>query len=268
MPIKLEVPVFGPDSAIQAVPLDVSRLELNARGSYPAGGLTPLLEDLIPLASLDVPLRIMIRPRGPPADGRDFIYTDAEFSQMDADIARLRESGLLSVDRGDGFVFGIIVEDGSDQSSVADKRLPCFVDKGRCASLVRAARPFKTVFHRAFDEIVSSGDHVANSDAPSWSRALDDVSACGFDGILTSGGLGRAVDNLDTLEKVVDKAETLGVEIIVGGGVRKSNVREIVERLDLGRKRGSILVHSACLSGTGGEVVDTGEVHGLLGSLV
>ncbi|KAI1505668.1 copper homeostasis CutC domain-containing protein [Biscogniauxia marginata] len=288
--VGLEVPVFGPSAAKRAVYLGASCVELNAAGSYAAGGLTPSLADLECVADLDVPLRIMIRPRGPPSRERDFIYHKEEFLQMARDIHQFKKSGLLREERGDGFVFGILkeaisthlqdkpIETASNFGNVQQRKHTqlgqqeasthtprCWVDVERCTHLVKACRPFKAVFHRAFDEIVSSSeDSTVLSEHNSWDKALDDLSVCGFNAILTSGGLGKAIQNVTTLRSIIRKAEELGIEIIIGGGVRKTNIGELVERLELGTEDHRTIVHSACLSGDSGEEVDEDEVQGIV----
>ncbi|KAI8633253.1 hypothetical protein F5Y19DRAFT_462334 [Xylariaceae sp. FL1651] len=272
--LGLEIPAFGAPAAHDAVVLGATRIELNALGSYNDGGLSPSVEDLqcfSRAANPKIPLRIMIRPRGPPfvnplskarnGDERDFLYRNEEFEMMEASIRAVKDTGLLKADRGDGFVFGILEEEGT----VGWK---CWVDKKRCTRLVQEARPFKAVFHRAFDEIVSCDSPASEKPAmPSWETGLKDVAACGFDGILTSGGLGKAINNIETLGKIIQKAETLGVEIIIGGGVRTANVGELIRRLGLREKAGSVYLHSACLYGDGREDIHTEEVQGILAQL-
>ncbi|KAI1087535.1 hypothetical protein F5B19DRAFT_63899 [Rostrohypoxylon terebratum] len=270
MGVGLEIPVFGADAALKAVELGASRIELNAKGSYPDGGLTPSLDDLQRVAHLPIPVRIMIRPRGPlpQKDTRDFIYSEEEFKQMEADIRRFKESGLLNEERGDGFVFGILKEDSprNDQCWVEEDR--CWVDKDRCSHLVGIARPLKVVFHRAFDEIVSCDDDGSDIDSRyAWKTGLNHLAACGFNAILTSGGVGRAADNIAMLDNIITKAETLGIEIIVGGGIRKYNVAELSQRLKLSERGKSTFVHSACLSNTESEDIDADEVINILSQL-
>ncbi|KAI1477611.1 hypothetical protein F4774DRAFT_194387 [Daldinia eschscholtzii] len=269
MAIGLEIPVFGANAAAKAIELGATRIELNASGSYPDGGLTPSLRDLEVVADSKVPIRMMIRPRGPPSEpqARDFVYSDEEFEQMEASIQRFKETGLLEEARGDGFVFGILKE-SRDATEAGIHGRECWVDKERCKRLVAAARPFKTVFHRAFDEIVSCEESdIAIDDRHAWRMALDDLAACGFNGVLTSGGLGNAVRNLAILEQVIARAEALGIEIIVGGGVRKHNIQHLYKQLNLKGRESSIYVHSACLSGTDSEYVDAEEVTGILSQL-
>ncbi|KAH8166675.1 hypothetical protein CIB48_g1576 [Xylaria polymorpha] len=269
--LGLEIPAFGASAAFSATTLGATRIELNAQGSYGEGGLTPSIEDLkqfVSSSSQRCPLRIMIRPRGPPsmsslleASGvgkRDFHYNDEEFDTMEAGIMAFKSSGLLNANKGDGFVFGILGQDGHR----------CWVDKKRCTHLVQIAQPFKCVFHRAFDEIVScDGPSSDGSTQFPWETGIEDIAACGFDGILTSGGLGKAIDNIQMLESVIRKAKTLHIEIIVGGGVRTANVGEIIRRLGLRERAGSVYLHSACLRGNGGEDIDPEEVQGILAQL-
>ncbi|KAI0852284.1 hypothetical protein F5Y00DRAFT_192740 [Daldinia vernicosa] len=270
MTIGFEIPVFGANTASKAIELGASRIELNASGSYSDGGLTPSLEELKGSSHVRVPLRVMIRPRGPPSEpqARDFIYSDAEFEQMEASIQRFRDTGLLDRARGDGLVFGILKE-SQDAAEAGTSRRKCWVDKERCNRLVKAARPFKAVFHRAFDEIVSCGDDagIAIDDRHAWRIGLDDLAACGFDAILTSGGLGNAIQNVAMLDRIITRAEVLGIEIIVGGGVRKHNIQQLSQQLKLKERGSTTYVHSACLSSTVSERVDDNEVIGILSYL-
>ncbi|KAI1138624.1 hypothetical protein F5Y05DRAFT_45167 [Hypoxylon sp. FL0543] len=270
MVIGLEIPVFGANAALEAVQLGVSRIELNAAGSYADGGLTPSVEDLESVARVKVPIRIMIRPRGPPSSGRarDFVYSDTECEQMETDIQTFKDTGLLNEARGDGFVFGILKEDPRVTNGVGACPSRCWVDKDRCRRLIEAARPFQTVFHRAFDEIVSCGDDPSDTDEhEAWNTGLDDLVACGFDAVLTSGGIGHAANNISMLDKIITRAETLGIEIIVGGGVRRHNIRELTQRLKLKQRERPTLVHSACLSNAEAEHIDADEVTSILSCL-
>lgn len=299
----LEVPVFGASAALRVVEVGASRIELNAAGSYPAGGLTPSLDDLerVIVAGLNVPLRVMIRPRGPPPpymsaaaaarsappplsqenalQGRDFIYSDEEIEQMHDDIVKFKASGLLNVARGDGFVFGVLTERlsatiiptsyvGDENRHSREPSLACGVHVAKCTRLVEAARPFKTVFHRAFDEVVSQNGGVRDGTGRrSWEKALDDLIQCGFNGILTSGGLGSAAQNAETLALILDAAAEKDIEIIVGGGVRSKNIPELLKQLRLGERKQPVLMHSSCLAAGETENVDLLEVEAIVKQL-
>lgn len=288
-PVHLEVPIFGPGSASAAVAAGAARLELNAAGSYPAGGLTPTPADLAltvdaaistaAASSSPVPVRVMIRPRGPPRGGAvDFVYDHAEVAAMEVSVRMFRESGLLRAERGDGFVFGLLRWRGggggsSSSSGEETAEQPAFleVDMPACQRLVRAAGPLRCVFHRAFDEVIG---HAAQrratgtaGDGPEWEAALEDLVDAGFDGILTSGGPGNAPDNATMLRRVRDQARDR-IEIIVGGGVRSSNVRDLAGGLGMLQGDEQGWVHSSCLpKRTEAEIADAEEVTRILAEL-
>lgn len=247
MPINLEIPVFSPSSALQAQALGAQRIELSARGSYPAGGTTPTLADLEGITKwLMIPVRVMIRPRGRPADGGpDFVYSDDELATMLRDVETFR--GVLRRDRGDGFVFGVLRTDGDDDEVVA-------VDLERNRRLVDAAGGLPCSFHRAFDELIRDGA------AETVGRGVRELVECGFAGVLTSGGPGDAAGNRTALEEVARAAKPRGLEVIVGGGVRSGNVAGVVDGL-----AGVSWAHSSCFKGRGEEgEVDDEEAMGIL----
>ncbi len=256
----LEVPVFSAESAQAAVALGAARIELNHAGSYPAGGLTPTVADLEALQHLEVPVRVMIRPRGPPdSSSPDFTYDAAELDDMRGAILAFRNSGLLRQARGDGFVFGVLravpAADG-EHAAVA-------VDIEENAVLVRAAYPFACVFHRAYDDVVASP--AGDGGAAAWARGLDDIITLGFDGILTSGGPGRAPDNVSMLRQIVDRARG-DIEIIVGGGVRSESLSSLADLA--GPPHRNVSFHSSCMtSGLEEEKIDGQEVTGILDQL-
>ncbi|KAK3685510.1 CutC family protein [Podospora appendiculata] len=286
-----EIPVFGPDTSAASV-ADLAagdgarRLELNRAGSYGVGGTTPTIDELAALMAV-IPggdgdhattVRVMIRPRGaPPPPGLDFVYSEAEFAAMREDIVRFVQSGLLRPEQGDGFVFGILKREarGGQEGSAGDG---VGVDVERNAELARLARPFRCVFHRAFDDVVGSkarllaqGAQPLADDDGSWVDALAAVEACGFDGILTSGGPGNAVANAARIGRIASEADGR-VEIIVGGGVRSGNVRELAAGMREGvggpEGLGGVWFHSSCLSVRDGvERFDTEEATRLLQEL-
>lgn len=266
MATHLEIPIFGPVSAFPAIAAGAARIELNAAGSYPAGGLTPSIEDVAQLRDAQVPVRVMIRPRGPPTGQRDFLYSDAEIDGMVRSIESFSASGTMRIERGDGFVFGALA--GTETRD--DGRVVLQVETVQ--RLVAASKPYMTVFHRAYDDIVgfenaNGADEETSGVVPEWEKALASLVQMGVDGILTSGGPGNASQNSATLSKIMAKAGD-SIEIIAGGGVRSSNVRELCTQLDMGRQgngKGS-WVHSSCLTG-GKDVADVTEVQKILGEI-
>lgn len=225
--MPLEVAVFSAESALTAQTLGASRVELNAAGSYGVGGLTPAIEELAKLRAeprkLTIPVHVMIRPRGAPAEGPDFVYSARELAEMFTAISRFKASELMNPLEGDRFVFGAVAEaDNGDEGGPGDKRVE--IDEGICTALIEVATPFGCVFHRAFDPIAASG------------RCLDgteQLAKLGFQGLLTAGGLDSSccrqenVDNIDCMcRRMAGK-----IQIIAGGGLRRHNVRKAAAQL-------------------------------------
>ncbi|ODA78387.1 hypothetical protein RJ55_05768 [Drechmeria coniospora] len=227
--IPLEVAVFSPESALVAQEHGASRVELNARRSYAAGGLTPSLADIRLLRTeprkLAIPLRLMIRPRGPPLESSrpDFVYSAQELADMIASIHQFKESGLLCPDDGDGFVFGAVkVMDNGEPGKMNDVGGTCIgtgidIDDTVCNVLVEASKPFHCVFHRAFDPIAAAGRAVEGA------RKL---RALGFDTLLTAGGVDGGCcqrDNLDTIDHLCHHLSG-ALTVVAGGGLRCHNL--------------------------------------------
>ncbi len=167
------------------------RIELCAELS--GGGVTPslgLVEQV--LTRVTVPVHCMIRPRA-----GDFRYSDGELHAMRRDIELVRHAGAA------GVVLGVLTEQAT-------------VDVDATRRLIEAARPMRVTFHRAFD---ITGD---------LDRALDAVIETGADILLTSGGRERVTDALDTVARLVERAQGR-VEVMAGSGVRLDNARRVLE---------------------------------------
>ncbi|KAJ6003346.1 hypothetical protein N7451_005893 [Penicillium sp. IBT 35674x] len=176
----------------------------------------------------------MIRPRA-----NDFFYKDDEFEVMKSTLITLRESGA------DGFVFGILNPVPLDNPACP------WIDVNRNKQLVQLAADKPCTFHRAFDCIPEQY----------WGAALGDLAECGFASILTSGGPSgdTAIECIDKLAELIQQADfiqsqslsSLQVpEIIVGGGVRSSNIQLLLERTHGRAFHSSALVNSSDVVGT------------------
>jgi copper homeostasis protein len=200
--LLLESPVFDVNSALKAAKYGVDRLELCS--SFSDGGLTPGPGLLSYLKSrIDIPVFVMIRPRG-----GHFVSPSEEIVVMKKEIKIFDSLGA------DGFVFGVLNEDGS-------------VNQAACKQLIEQANGKPCTFHRAFD--VSSN----------LNRSLEEIIDCGFQRILTSGGKKNVETGLSTIKKLMEKA---GDRIIImpGGGTKP----EIIPLL---RKTGYLKeVHASC----------------------
>lgn len=194
MPSKylLEISVDGVEKAVAAERGGADRLELCADLSV--GGLTPPRELLRSVREkIHVPVYSMIRPRA-----GDFVYSDAEFSEMERSIAVASECGM------DGVVTGVLQKNFR-------------IDVSRTRRLVDLARPLPVTFHRAFDE------------TPNLARALEAVIRTGAARILTSAGAKTALQGAAKLAKLVAAARDR-ILILPGAGITHSNIAKVAEQ--------------------------------------
>lgn len=179
--ILLEIPVFSPEAALKAAEYGADRLELCS--SFSEGGLIPGAGFLAYLKQkIEIPVNVMIRPR----EG-NFVYSKDEIDVMAEEICIFSSIGA------DGFVFGVLNEDGR-------------VNKDACLRLVETAEGKPCTFHRAFDA------------SSNLKKSLLDIIECGFHRILTSGGKASVGEALPILKKLLKEG---GDEIIImpGGGM-------------------------------------------------
>ena len=219
---KLEIACFNLESAIIAQENGADRVELCA--NMKDGGTTPDLEiTTLARKELSIDLNVMIRPRG-----GDFVYSDGEFELMKTEIAAFKK---LKVD---GFVFGILKEDGN-------------VNKEQNKELVVLAQPFPCTFHRAFDVVKDVN------------QSLESVIECGFKTILTSGKGKNVVEGIDVLAGLVEKANNR-ITIMPGGGLRSSNITLLKQ------KTNASFYHSSAITDSS-ETTNGNEVKALKGNL-
>src|SRR5271157_1783250 len=188
--VLVEICVDSAESALAAERGGAQRIELC--GDLVEGGITPsagLIETVRQKVRIGV--NVIIRPRG-----GDFCYASDEFESMKRDVLTAKELGA------DGVVFGILKENGR-------------VDTARTSCLVEMAHPMSTTFHRAFD---MSAD---------LNHALEDIAGAGVHRVLTSGGEQNAENGIATISGLVTAALDR-IAIMVGGGIRETNVRRII----------------------------------------
>lgn len=195
-------------------------------------------------ARVSIPVYVMIRPHS-----RDFCYGDEDFEMMKATLQEMNNLGA------DGFVFGILHNEPYHEEAHSS-----WVDTARNKELVQLANGKPCTFHRAFDCIPQAD----------WDTALEDILGCGFAAILTSGGPSgdKAVDCMDQLADLVSRsphrstqAGRRALEVIVGGGVRPTNIGVLRE------KTGADKFHSSALSPPS-EIVSVAAVRDLKRTLL
>jgi copper homeostasis protein len=186
---RIEIACFNIASAVIAQNAGADRVELCA--DIAVGGTTPGLETVQEAREkLSIDVYVMIRPRG-----GDFVYSMNEIFEMNLEIITMKEAGV------NGFVFGVLTQ---------DRKIDVAINK----SLVELAKPFPCTFHRAFDEVLE------------FEQALEDVIACGFSSVLTSGTFPNVMAGKEVLGKLVVQAQNR-IEIMPGGGLRSNNVAEL-----------------------------------------
>jgi copper homeostasis protein len=219
----LEIACFNTESAVLAQDAGADRIELC--DNYFLGGITPPV-DMIKTTreKISIGLFVMIRPKA-----GTFNYSDDEFLKMKEQIQRCKEL------KCDGLVFGMLDSENK-------------VDTDRCKELVQLASPLPCTFHRAFDEVADP------------LKALEDIIACGFKRILTSGQKSSALQGIALIAELHQKAKGR-IIILPGGGVRSQNIADLKQQIK------ALEFHSSAITGND-IIVDPEEVKNLKQNLM
>ena len=183
--MEFEACIESLEGALLAERYGADRVELcsalNEGGLTPSNGLLKQIKE-----HCNLPVFAMIRPI---AGG--FVYTDEVVDLMCLDIAEMAAAGA------DGVVFGVL-----DQQSNLDLKAN--------ARLINEALKHHLipVCHRAFDF------------TPEPFTALDKIMDLGFKRLLTSGQKPKAIEGLDLIKALHQKAAGR-IEIMAGSGVSK-----------------------------------------------
>lgn len=185
----LEIACFEITSAEIALKSVADRIEFCS--AIELGGLTPNIDEFRYLKEkYTKPIYVMIRP-----SGGSFIYSDDEFRQMKHDLIEFKKSGA------NGFVFGILNEHNE-------------IDFDKNRELIELAEDTPCTFHRAFDR-------TKNLD-----ESIKTLIKLGFATVLTSGGKKSAIEGKNELKLLIEKYADK-IDILIGGGVRSSNIQEL-----------------------------------------
>lgn len=188
--VLVEVCCGSLEDVIIAKKVGAHRVELNSNMFL--GGITPSIGTIEEAKALvDIPVMVMIRPRG-----AGFCYSEYEIKTMERDIKAAVKAGA------DGIVFGALKEDSTIDIEVCKRFMDIIGDR-------------EAVFHRAFDVVK---DPFA---------ALDILVDLGVRRILTKGQKNTIEDGAELLMQLMEYDK--GKIEILPGGVRLHNVKWMIE---------------------------------------
>lgn len=156
------------------------------------GGLTPsygCIEKVV--KELDIAVHVLIRPRA-----GNFTYTHQELDIIKRDIVFCNSIGCQ------GVVCGVLNNHNQ-------------IDLQATQELIETSKNMEFTFHRAFDVVVNPY------------KALEDLEALGVTRILSSGQQQKAIDGIQLLKELKNKAQTL--QIMPGSGIDTTNVMSFKE---------------------------------------
>ena len=164
--ILKEVCVDNLDDAFNAYKCGANRIEFCS--NLDQDGLTPKVEELLALSNtIDIPIRCMLRPHS-----NSFIYDKDDLKKIENTINICKKIKI------DGVVFGSLNNENE-------------IDFDILEYISIMSKPLKLIFHKAIDF------------TPDFSKSLKSlIDSKLVDGVLTTGGKEKAIDNLDLLSKI------------------------------------------------------------------
>lgn len=190
--VKVEICAGDLASALAAAAGGAHRIELC--DNLAVGGTTPSAGTIAESCRrLKIPIHVLIRPRA-----GDFLYSEPEIAVMRHDIEVARAVGAA------GVVLGVLTRDGT-------------IDRNRTQDLIALARPLCITFHKAFDQ------------TPSPLEALDTLIEMGVERVLSSGGRPTALEGVEMLAQLVDRARGR-ITIMAGGRLDIANLETVIRR--------------------------------------
>lgn len=193
------------EDAIIAEENGANRIELCSE--LDQDGLTPSRELTAQCVYyLSIPVMAMVRPRG-----GDFVYSEAEIMQMEAEIEFFKQAGVA------GVVFGLLTKD--------DK-----IDIENTRRLAKLASPLEVTFHKAIDytcDILKSFQEL---------NAIEGITR-----VLTSGGMDTVWNGREVL-KQMQQMPSRKIKIIAAGKVVPENRIQIAEFTGISELHGKKIV--------------------------
>jgi copper homeostasis protein len=206
--ITVEICVGDVESAIAAEVGGADRVELC--DNLAVGGTTPSAGTIVEACRwLSIPVHVLIRPRA-----GDFVYSERELAVMRHDIEAAKALGAA------GVVLGVLTREGG-------------IERDRAAALIALARPLSVTFHKAIDQ---ASDPL---------ELLDALMTIGADRVLSSGGRSTALEGVDALKTLVDRAGDR-IAIMAGGRLDLDNLQAVIRRSQVAEVHlGSAVVRTA-----------------------
>lgn len=193
------------EDALAAKKRGANRIELCS--ALDQDGLTPSPElTLQCVQNLSIPVMAMVRPRG-----GNFVYSEAEIRQMEAEIEFFKQSGVA------GVVFGLLTEGDT-------------IDIANTSRLVRRAFPLEVTFHKAIDY---------SNDVLKSFQELNSIN--GITRVLTSGGMDTAWNGREVLKQMQELPDRR-IKIIAAGKVLPENRNQISEFTGVSELHGQRIV--------------------------
>ncbi len=186
--IKIEVACNSYASCLNAAKGGADRIELFE--NLQDGGCTPSAGTIRKAITLDIPVYVMIRPRG-----GDFVYSKDEIDIMMSDIEFCKIMGVK------GIVFGCLKNSGEIDTDICKKMLKLWDGPA--------------TFHRAIDR---------TADVIQSAKLIADL---GFERILSSGGAENVVKGIQNLKRMNSQLSSL-ISIMPGAGVTRENAAMVV----------------------------------------
>lgn len=184
----LEIACFDYESALIAAKNGADRIEYCH--DYTMGGKTPDFDSTKKLLSqINIPLFVMLRI------GTGFHFNPDDLEIYKEQIIEFKKMGVH------GFVIGFLNSENE-------------IDTDFNAQLLELINPLPCTFHRAID-LTSN-----------YNNSIEKLISMGFTRILTSGGKGNAIDNLNQLALAQQKYGNK-IVILPGGGIRHTNLSQI-----------------------------------------
>ena len=189
---KLEICCYTVESAIKAQNAGADRIELC--DNFSEGGTSPSYAAIhYCVNKLRIPTNVIIRPRG-----GDFLYSDIEFELIKKDVLECKNIGA------NGIVIGLLTANGD-------------IDIDKTKAIMEIAKPMEVTFHRAFD--------MCNN----HQKALSEIIDLGIDRILTSGAKNKAIDGINLITELINKANNR-IIIMPGSGINENNLKQIMKQ--------------------------------------